>query len=418
VLAIWLPNGPELLCLILACLKAGVVPMPLHHGLKRREMERVLEHARVRDVLSSREEYEDLRRTGGDVARAPEGPDATRLVLHTSGSNGRPKGVRLSASNLEHILQYRLAHTALTSESLSVVASCLTQSVGLYQSLALLAAGGTIVLLESYDVDQMVDAIHRHRPTHLIMVVEAFDRLLHHPAITPASLASLVFAAVGADRVTARVQERFVALTGRALRSTYGLTESSWVLVNGGERADKRLALGRPCPGIDVRLLDTDGREVAPGAVGEVHVRSPRTMLGYLHDEELTRATLEGGWLATGDLAYRDADGWYWFAGRTKHLIVLPSGDNVSPVEVEDVLRGHPGVAGCTVVGVETPSGEAPWAFVVRRDDALTEATTLGFLRERLSDYKLPHRIVFLRELPLGLTGKIQGTAALRIVDE
>jgi long-chain acyl-CoA synthetase len=212
------------------------------------------------------------------------------------------------------------------------------------------------------------------------------------------------------------VQRRFIALTGRPLRVTYGLTESSWALVNPGDRLDKSLALGTPSPGVEVRLRDPQGRDVPPGRVGEIHIRSPRTMLGYLHDERLTRESLVEGWLASGDLASRDDEGWYWFAGRKKNLIVLPSGDNVSPVEVEDALLCHPGIAGCAVVGVETPEGgEAPWALVVRHDHRLSEAAALAFLREHLSDHKLPRRIVFLSELPVGLTGKLEREAVARL---
>lgn len=208
---------------------------------------------------------------------------------------------------------------------MSIVASCLTQSVGFHQSLALLAAGGTIILLESYDADEMASLINRHHPTHLIMVVDAFDRLLHHASISAASLRSVSFASAGADCVTARVQNRFIELVGRPLRVSYGLTESSWALVNSGDEPDKCLALGKPCPGIEIKLLGADGCDVPEDEAGEICIKSPRTMLGYLHDEELTRAALANGWLRTGDLAWRDAEGWYWFAGRNGAGQVLSS---------------------------------------------------------------------------------------------
>jgi long-chain acyl-CoA synthetase len=415
--ALWLPNGPELLCLILACLKAGIVAMPLHHGMKRPEIERVLTRGRVKHLVTDHRSYLELRdepRHGASCGA----PDDPCLVLLTSGSKGLPKSVLLSVTSLDHILRYRLDHTLLSTSSVSVVASCLTQSVGLYQSLALLAAGATLVLLDDYDPDRLVDAVHRHRPTHLIMVVEAFERLLHHPKISAQSLQSLVFASAGADRVTDRVQRRFVALTGRPLRVSYGLTESSWALVNSGERVDRCLALGMPCPGIEIRLRDADGRDVGAGEVGEIHIESPRTMLGYLDDDAATRDVLVDGWLATGDLARRDDEGWYWFVGRKKSTIVLPSGDNVSPAEVEDALLGHPGVSRCAVVGVETPEGRtAIWALVVRENGEPPADALLAFLRERLSDYKIPARIVFVPRLPVGLTGKIQADEVAKLVD-
>ncbi len=427
LLVVWLPNCPELLCIYLACLKTGVVPVPLHRGMKWPEVLEVLKHAQATALVTSKDildtyaaelcnigQYRiyvvgQLTQEGGKFSRARMRPDDLAVVLHTSGSHGRPKGVMLSHGNIDHILRYRLAHTKLTSDSISVVASCLTQSVGLHQSLALLAVGGTMVLLESYDVDQMAECIHRYQPTHLIMVVEAFDRLLHQPTITEASFTRLSFACVGADRVTARVQARFMALTGRPLRVSYGLTESSWALINPGDNRDKCLALGKPCSGIEIKLVGLDGREKAIDEVGEIYIKSPRTMLGYLNDEHLTRDVFTNGWLATGDLAYRDVEGYFWFAGRKKNIIVLSTGDNVSPIELEDVILRHPKVSHCAVVAIATPhDSDAPCAFIVRRDRTLSEATMKQFLRERISDYKIPHKIVFVQKLPVGLTGKIQ----------
>ncbi|MBK6280714.1 MAG: acyl--CoA ligase [Gammaproteobacteria bacterium] len=278
LLALWLPNGPELLCLYLACLRSGIVPVPLHRDMAAPEAGAILRSSRARVLIASGSllgaaqqaiahdsleriyvigaparagchDYEELRCEGGTIAVYRGSDDSTGFVLHTSGSDGRAKGVMLSWRNLNEILDLRLSQTRLGPDSVAVVASCLTQSVGLHQSLALLAAGGTLVLLEGYDIARMADAIHRYRPTHLIMVVNAFDRLLHHPAITAASLASVRFAAVGADRVTRRVQERHIALTGRPLHVSYGMSESSWAILNleGAAKSASRSAAGARC---------------------------------------------------------------------------------------------------------------------------------------------------------------------------
>ena len=141
-------------------------------------------------------------------------------------------------------------------------------------------------------------------------------------------------------------------------------------------------------------------------------------MLGYLHDDAATRGVLVDGWLASGDLGRRDDEGWYWFAGRKKSTIVLPSGDNVSPAEVEDALLSHPGVSRCAVVGVDTSDdGTAVWALVVRENGEPAADAILAFLRERLSDYKIPARIVFVPRLPIGLTGKIRADDVLKLVE-
>ncbi len=431
LLAILLPNCPELLSVCMACWQAGIVPVPVNTQMKWPEVQQLLNHARIRSVVTTRSvvaapagdfagtpvEWICYAGSGaltvetgnaGPGAQSPPLPDDLGLVLHTSGTTGRPRGVMLSRANLNHIIDDRLVQTGLGGDSLLVAASCLTQSVGLYQCLALVAAGGTLVLLRSYAVDELAETVNRRLPTHLIMVVDAFDRLLHHPKITNRSLSRLAFAAVGADRVTARVQDRFITLTGRSMCTTYGLTESSWALINPGDRIDKRLSLGKANSGVDIRLQASSGSEVAAGEVGEIHIRSPRTMIGYLHDADGTRAVLRDGWLASGDLAWRDGDGWYWFAGRSKNVIVLSSGDVVAPVEIEDLLRGYPGVSGCCVLGLTAVDGsEVPWAFVAGSGVAALESDLYALLRERISDYKIPRRMVFLDELPVGAGGKI-----------
>lgn len=440
LLGILLPNGPELLITAIAGWKAGLVPVPLHAQLQAPELRALLCQAGVghivtagggQDFSATPVSWVALVEGDGSVpgeaapragTRVPDAQAASpapaarpadlALVLHTSGTTLRPRGVMLSRAGLDNVIADRLARTGLGPDSVLVTGSCLTQSVGLYQSLAALAAGATLVLLQSYDLEPMVQAVHAHRPTHLIMVVEAFDRLLHHPAISTASLTSLAFAAVGADRVPARLQDRFMALAGRPLRLTYGLTESSWALFNDGTRADKLLSLGTPGSDVSIRLRTAEGQEVATGGVGEIHIRSPRTMLGYLGDADGTSAVLRDGWLASGDLAWRDADGWYWFAGRSKQVVVLASGDVVSPAEIEALLQEHPAVGTCAVIGVGMAGGsEEPWVFVAPREAGVTGAQLESWLRERVSAYKIPRRFVFLDALPAGAGGKISRMA-------
>ncbi|OGT75678.1 MAG: hypothetical protein A2W76_03500 [Gammaproteobacteria bacterium RIFCSPLOWO2_12_47_11] len=415
--------------------------MPMHQGMKWSELQNILDYTQAKYLITSQKlikphsadiaaseleqvyvvepdnlqkpfvDYAELLKSSSNFETPAILSDSPAFVLLTSGSDGQPKAVKLSHANLAHILAYRHIHTRLTLDSISVVASCLTQSVGLYQSLALLAVGATQVLLESYDIDQMADCVNRYKPTHLIMTIDAFDKLLHHPDITENSLSNITFAAAGADRITPRLQDRFIVLTDRPLWITYGLTESSWALVNKGDRLDKCLSLGKPCPGIEIKLTGDDGQEVSVDTVGEIFIRSPRTMLGYLHDENLTRNTLMDGWLSSGDLAYKDADGYFWFAGRKKNIIVLNTGDNVSPVEIENIILDHPDITNCVVTGKKDIDGSyVPWAYVTCRSQSLTEAVLDAYLRERISDHKIPRRIIILSELPIGLTGKVHRT--------
>lgn len=437
-LALWLPNSPDVICLYLACFHAGLTPMPLYAGMTQCERQAVFDQSRPQGMITHSalpgdvqpvdagrlfrisNENGSLRlyragapaKTGIRAAACKTRATSSGLVVHTSGSCGRPKGVFMSRPCIDAHLRQRIDGAGLSPASRLLNASCLAQSVGFFQALALLAAGGTMVLLESYRTDAMVEALHRHRPTHLIMVVGAFDRLLHHPAITPASLESVQFAAAGADRITTRVQQRFHALTGRTLGVTYGLTELSWAMANFSSRPDKALSLGKPLDDVDARLVDGLGQDVPTGSVGEIILKSRRMMSGYLLDPARTRRVLTRRWLKTGDLASRDRDGFYWFVDRRKNLIVLNSGDNVSPIEVEQAILAHPAVSHCAVVGVEIPDcGHVPVAAVVRNNPKLTETALQTFLRERLSDFKIPPHIRFMSALPVGNSGKIQKQA-------
>jgi long-chain acyl-CoA synthetase len=167
-------------------------------------------------------------------------------------------------------------------------------------------------------------------------------------------------------------------------------------------------SIGRACPGMEIRLIDDAGRDVPPGDVGEILVRSDATMIGYWREPEITAATLADGYVHTGDLARLDEDGYYWFMGRKKEIIIR-AGSNISPLEVEDALYQHPAVRECGVVGApDAAVGEAVWAFIAVRDDqAVTAAELQTFLKERIAAYKAPEVIRFQAELPKGPTGKI-----------
>jgi long-chain acyl-CoA synthetase len=194
---------------------------------------------------------------------------------------------------------------------------------------------------------------------------------------------------------------------GIPLRELYGLTESVLVMMN-PVNAIRPGSIGVPLEGVELRIVDIEGRDVPAGGTGELLVRSPATCVGYWNDPDTTRAALEGGWLHTGDLASRDADGYCWFRGRKKEIIIR-AGSNISPQEVEEALHRHPAVAEVGVVGQpDAAYGEIVAAFVVLREGCHAEPEELReFAKERLADYKVPERFVFLPDLPKGLTGKV-----------
>ena len=176
-------------------------------------------------------------------------------------------------------------------------------------------------------------------------------------------------------------------------------------------------SLGLPADGVQVRIVDLDGLDVAAGEIGEILVRSPGNCAGYWNDPGATRAALQDGWLRTGDLASRDTDGYYWFKGRTKEIIIR-AGSNISPQEVEEVLYRHPAVLEAGVVGESDPVyGEKVVAFVATRPGhAIEEESLRQFAGQLLAEYKVPEQVFFLDQLPKALTGKVQRRALKEIL--
>jgi acyl-CoA synthetase (AMP-forming)/AMP-acid ligase II len=441
LLALQLSNCPQFLTTCLASFQLGLVPMPLYGEAKPAELLTIMDAAQCRNLVLDTQGWQQLQSSGMNTGslknvwtidagglqhvirreRSPAPPSPhianTALVLHSSGTSGKPKGIQLSATSLDCIIAGRIEAAGIDGNSRTVVASALSHSVGLYQALALLATGGQFVLLPSYALPPMVAAVNEYRPSHLIIVVKAFDDLLQHPGITRESLSTVKFAAVGADQVTPQVQQRYSALTGRNLAVSYGMSELSWILLNDGRDSARCLALGKPTTGVQVKLLNSDGDEVEPGTLGEIHARSPKAMLGYLYNTQLTAETLHDGWISSGDLAWQDSEGYYWFSARSHDVIVLNTGDLVSPREVEHSILEISGITECVVVGMQdtsSPGGtysEVPWAFVKRRNRHTRAEDILHHLSTYLSDYKLPREIHFLESLPLNSNGKISRQA-------
>ena len=203
------------------------------------------------------------------------------------------------------------------------------------------------------------------------------------------------------------VGERWEAMTRTPMYQGYGLTESSPVVSLVPFHRNKRESIGVPVPGTDVRIVDADGRDVAAGSPGELLVRGPQVMQGYWQRPDETARVLKDGWLATGDIATVDDDGYLYIVDRKKDMILV-SGFNVYPNEVEAVLAAHPGVAEVAVIGVpDDTAGEVVCAFVVRKDPALTEAELRRYCKESLTAYKVPRVVHFRPDLPKSPVGKV-----------
>ncbi|HTO51656.1 MAG TPA: AMP-binding protein [Burkholderiales bacterium] len=356
-----------------------------------------------------------------DEAAVPEavcdapGADVGALI-YTSGTTGAPKGVMLSHSNLLFAARSGATLRRVGSGDRVYAALPISHVFGLASvALSTLFAGAALHLVPRFTPEGFAAALAVEGVSVVPGVPAMYARLLDHARRSgkPLSAPRARFLYAGGAPLDPQLKADVERVFGQPLHNGYGLTETSPSVAStriDSPRTD--LSIGPPVPGIEVRIVDAAGRVVAPGEVGELHIRGPNVMLGYYRAPELTAEVVSAdGWFNTGDLARADVDGNLFIAGRTKELIIR-SGFNVYPVEVEGVLTQHPDVRQCAVVGRAVPGNEEVVAFVeVREGSAATPAELTAFAAERLAPYKLPAEIVILPTLPASATGKVLKSA-------
>lgn len=332
-------------------------------------------------------------------------------LLFTSGTAGSPKAAMLTHGNLAANLRQMMSRPEQVTrpDDVSICVVPMFHVLGLNSILNLaMWVGSTLILVERFDPTSMIEMIEHERVTVLAGPPTMWSALTHVDDADPASFASLRLAISGAAAIPDRVVRDAEDRLGFRIHEGYGLTEASpSVTVASGD--DPVGSIGRPIPGVEVRLVDADGDDVYIGDTGEVHVRGPNVFVGYLDDPEATARVLDAdGWLHTGDMAVVDDDGLLFLVDRAKDLIIV-SGFNVFPAEVERVLETHPAVAEAGVVGVVHPhSGEAVKAFVVPlAGRSVEEDDLIEWCATELARYKCPTKVDVVDEIPRGLGGKV-----------
>lgn len=338
--------------------------------------------------------------------------DDLAALIFTSGTAGSPKAAMLTHGNLRANIAQILSAPGAGQTADDVVFGVLPlfHIFGLNVVLGVsLAVGAQLLLVERFDPISAVESIAKHRATVVTGPPTMWAAWASFPDLAPDSLASVRLAVSGAARLnedTARtVQRRF----GLTIREGYGLTEASPVVTSSSGVDAPVGSVGVPLPGLEVRLVDADGDDVLIGDSGELWVRGPNVFAGYWNDPAATaRAVNADGWLLTGDVATVDDNGFLYLVDRVKDLIIV-SGFNVYPAEVEEVLMHHPAIDACAVVGVPHPySGEAVKAYVVTvRGQSVEEDDIVRFCAGRLARYKCPEKVWFVDEVPQGMGGKV-----------
>ncbi|MBX6352532.1 MAG: long-chain fatty acid--CoA ligase [Thermoflavifilum sp.] len=338
-------------------------------------------------------------------------PDDTAVILYTSGTTGRPKGVILTHRNLYS----NAATTAAENDGerdTTIGVLPLAHVYGLTVSNVLLLTGSSIVVFPKFDPVEVFRAIERHRVRFFSAVPAMLHAMVTHPQADQFDLSSLERVGSGSAPLPLTLVEAFKQKFGADVYDGYGLSEAAPIVASYRKDMEYRPgSVGKPIPSVEVRIVDDEDRELPPGEVGELIVRGENVTPGYFQNEEETRRALRGGWLHTGDLAKLDEDGYLYIVGRKKDLIIR-GGFNIYPRDIEELLTEHPAVAEAAVIGVpDERMGEEVVAYVVRRPGAeVTEQELITFCQDRLAKYKTPRRVLFLDDLPRNGVGKVLKT--------
>lgn len=335
------------------------------------------------------------------------------ILQYTGGTTGTPKGAMLTHKNLvANALQSRawfLQAEEGHERVLAVLPFFHVYGMTVAMNLAI-ALGSTMILLPRFRIDEVLETINRYQPTIFPGAPTMYVAFNTHPHIKRYKVGSIKECISGSAPLPVEVKKRFEELTGGRLVEGYGLSEASPVThSNPLDGRDIPGSIGLPFPDTEAKIVDpATGEELGIGQVGELVVRGPQVMKGYWNKPEETAQALKGGWLHTGDIAMMDERGYFYIVDRAKDMIIA-SGYNVYPREVEEVLYQHPKVAEAAVIGVPDPyRGETVKAFIVPRSGERPSAEEITqFCRERLAAYKVPRLIEFRESLPKSAVGKV-----------
>jgi long-chain acyl-CoA synthetase len=433
--ALWVKNCPGFVTSVFGILSAGGVVVPVNNFLKPAEVSYIVNDAGANVLITDAElaahagtlqaarpqlkiirveefSQPETANRQSPIANCSRREQDLAALLYTSGTTGHPKGAMLTHGNFLHNVASCIAALGVLEEDRVIVALPQFHSfmftVG---TLLPLLCGGTILLLKTlHPFKSVLEEIARHRGTILPAVPSFFRALLAVPEFGRLPLRLCVS---GGAPLPVEVYQEFTRKFPFPLREGYGPTESSPVAtVNPLYGTNKPGSVGKPIPNVDLSIRDEAGQELPVGAVGEICIRGGNVMLGYWNQPEETAAVLRDDWLYTGDVGYRDVEGYYYITDRKKDMLLV-NGINVYPREIEEVIYQFPGVKEAAVVGLpDERRGERPVAFVTPVEgQAVAEKALLQFLRGKLADYKVPKKVVFVPALPRNATGKILKTA-------
>jgi long-chain acyl-CoA synthetase len=442
---ILLPTGGAMPVSLLATWWAGRVSIPINYLLSPEEMRYVIEDSGIDTILTagpmldylngaagkkdapkgSRPDFipetvkllklEELSFKGLPPLAWPAGADKddVAVILYTSGTSGKPKGVMLTHGNLLSDVLAGIEHANIQSADAFLGVLPQFHSFGLTAlTLMPLTIGARVVFTARFVPKKIIELIREHRPEIIMAVPSMYGALLSVKDTKPEDFASIRFAISGGEPLPNAVHDAYLDRFKLQLLEGYGLTETSPATHWSTPQHHKRYSVGLPLPGVKQLIVDEDNRPVPADTDGEILLAGPIIMKGYYKNEELTRQVMvdvDGTtWFHTGDIGKIDADGYLYITGRKKEMLII-GGENVFPREIEEVLNRHDAVKDAAVIGkTDGMRGEVPIAFVELHEGATFDADDIRrWCRDRLAQFKVPREIRRLDALPRNPTGKI-----------
>jgi long-chain acyl-CoA synthetase len=430
--ALWLKNCPEFVPSVFGILEAGAAVVPVNNFLKPAEVGYILNDGVIDVVITDAElgahsaelktarpslkflqieEFPQIGNRQSAIGNCERGERDLAVIIYTSGTTGKPKGAMLSHGNLLHNVESCRRVLAMVEEdSFAVILPLFhtyMMTVGIFLPFTV---GGSIVLVKSLNPPRAaLQEIFSRRATILPAMPSFYRMLLAAQIPTPTPIRIFISGSAPLPMQTLKeFEEKFKV----PLIEGYGLSEASPVVSKNPLRgAHKAGSIGLPIPNVEMSVQDESGKLLGVGETGEICVRGGNVMMGYWNQPEETAKVFRDGWLLTGDVGHRDADGYYYITDRKKDMLIV-NGINVYPREIEEVIYHFPGVREAAVIGVpDARRGEQPVAFVAAVEgQTLDEKALHEFIRTKLADYKVPKEIVILPALPKNATGKILKT--------
>lgn len=437
--ALMMNNRPEFAVVYNATIKIGAVIVPINTFLKAAELEHQLNDVGakvfigndwtsltvqgIRDRLTTVKEFVTTGNIEGQISFdqflsvSPEtlplhpskGSDVA-VIKFTAGTTGRPKGAMQTHENIYQFLRINMDIYPIQPEHRVLLFVPLFHGFGDHCCMnPVLMSGASMVIMDPFKPVAIFEAIQDHRCTFFGATPSMLYGLMHHPDADKCDLSSLQRVLTGGGPVLREIVDGFRKKFGVDVLQGYGLTEgTAGYTYTRVDMPFREGSCGVALPGVEIRIVDDKGNDLPIGHVGEIVVRSPFNMKGYWNNAEATAATLRDGWLHTGDVGKLDEDGYLYIVDRKKDLIIM-SGENIYPAEVEDVLLTHPAVAEAALIGAPDPRrGEVPCAVIVpKAGHNPTEEEIIDFCRDKMASFKVPRMVYFRSSLPKSAIFKV-----------